>query len=52
LAIQILATQDPQLQTQVIAYRQELWDQVRAKEDRLQQLGYQAYLDQMQRSSG
>lgn len=47
LAIQILATQDPQLQAQVIAYRQGLQDQVQTKEARLQQLGYQSYLEQM-----
>ncbi len=48
LAVQILATQDPQLQAQVIAYRAELRDQVQAKEERLQQLGYQDYLQEMQ----
>ncbi|WP_448571286.1 5-(carboxyamino)imidazole ribonucleotide mutase [Trichothermofontia sp.] len=44
LAVQILATQDAALLTQVTAYRQGLTAMVMAKQERLEQMGYQAYL--------
>jgi 5-(carboxyamino)imidazole ribonucleotide mutase len=44
LAMQILAIQDPALMEKVIHYRQQLTDQVMAKQVTLDQLGYQAYL--------
>lgn len=44
LAIQILATQDAALLSQVEAYRQRLTAMVMAKQERLDQVGYQAYL--------
>ncbi len=44
LAVQILATQDAALLTQVEAYRQGLTAMVVAKQERLEQMGYQAYL--------
>jgi 5-(carboxyamino)imidazole ribonucleotide mutase len=47
LAAQILATADPALAERVAAYRQELHDQVVAKDARLLELGSAAYLDQM-----
>jgi 5-(carboxyamino)imidazole ribonucleotide mutase len=47
LAAQILATSDPVLAQQVMAYRQELHDQVVAKDARLLELGSAAYLKQM-----
>jgi 5-(carboxyamino)imidazole ribonucleotide mutase len=47
LAAQILATADPALAQQVAAYRQELHDQVVAKDARLLELGSSAYLQQM-----
>jgi 5-(carboxyamino)imidazole ribonucleotide mutase len=45
LAIQILATHDPQLWTKMQAYRAALTAQVVAKQSRLAELGYQAYLE-------
>ena len=45
LAIQILATQYPQLLKQVIAYRQSLQDMVKEKQTRLSEMGYQTYLE-------
>jgi len=45
LAIQILATHDPQLLTQVQQYRQQLSQTVLAKQANLERLGYQAYLE-------
>ena len=45
LAIQILATHDPQLLTQVQQYRQQLSQSVLAKQANLERLGYQAYLE-------
>lgn len=45
LAVQILGATDPQLQERVLAFRQDLCQQVQAKEARLQTLGGQAYLD-------
>lgn len=47
LAAQILATADVALAERVAAYRQELHDQVVAKDSRLLELGSVAYLDQM-----
>ena len=47
LAVQILAIGDPGLATALEAYRAELHGQVRAKDERLQDLGAQAYLEQM-----
>lgn len=44
LAVQILATQDAALLSQVEAYRQRLTAMVMAKQERLDQVGYQAYL--------
>jgi 5-(carboxyamino)imidazole ribonucleotide mutase len=47
LAAQILATSDSALAERVAAYRQELHDQVVAKDGRLLEIGSAAYLDQM-----
>ena len=47
LAVQILALGNPGLATALEAYRAELHGQVRAKDERLQALGAQAYLEQM-----
>jgi 5-(carboxyamino)imidazole ribonucleotide mutase len=47
LAAQILATADAALAERVAAYRQELHDQVVAKDARLLELGSKAYLNQM-----
>lgn len=47
LAVQILATADGQLAEALHSYRAELHDQVRAKDERLAQLGGEAYLAQM-----
>ncbi len=47
LAVQILATSDPKLQSQIEQYRQNLSQIVLDKQDRLDKLGYQAYLAQM-----
>jgi len=47
LAVQILATHQPDLMEKVILYRQNLADSVIAKQDKLEQLGYQDYLNQM-----
>ena len=47
LAVQILATSDPKLQSQVEQYRHNLSQMVLDKQDRLDKLGYQAYLAQM-----
>lgn len=47
LAVQILATGDRQLQNQIEQYRQNLAQTVFDKQDRLDKLGYQAYLAQM-----
>ncbi|MBV9387079.1 MAG: 5-(carboxyamino)imidazole ribonucleotide mutase [Chroococcidiopsidaceae cyanobacterium CP_BM_ER_R8_30] len=44
LAVQILATQQPELLKQVQQYRQTLAQSVMDKQARLEQLGYQAYL--------
>ncbi|MGB3494189.1 MAG: 5-(carboxyamino)imidazole ribonucleotide mutase [Elainellaceae cyanobacterium] len=50
LAVQILATHDPQLLEQVQAYRQGLNDMVMGKQQTLDRQGYQAYLKTMQSS--
>ncbi|HEY9837917.1 MAG TPA: AIR carboxylase family protein, partial [Vampirovibrionales bacterium] len=47
LAVQILATHQPQLLDLVQQYRQSLKDSVMEKQARLDQLGYQEYLTQM-----
>ncbi len=47
LAVQILATQQPQLQEKVQKYRQNLCDSVMTKQAKLEQIGYQQYLKQM-----
>lgn len=49
LAVQILATHDPELLQQVQAYRQSLTDSVLEKQQRLEQLGTAAYLQEMGR---
>ncbi|BAY51561.1 phosphoribosylaminoimidazole carboxylase catalytic chain [Thermostichus vulcanus NIES-2134] len=46
LAVQLLASHDPTLLEQVIAYRQELAATVTAKNQKLQTLGASAYLQQ------
>ncbi|MFM9046776.1 MAG: 5-(carboxyamino)imidazole ribonucleotide mutase [Cyanobium sp.] len=48
LAVQILATADATLAEALTAYRQQLHDQVKAKDGRLQELGSRAYLAAMQ----
>jgi 5-(carboxyamino)imidazole ribonucleotide mutase len=47
LAIQILATQQPELLEKVQKYRQNLCESVIAKQAKLEQLGYQQYLSQL-----
>lgn len=47
LAIQILATHEPQLLQQVQAYRQQLNQSVIEKQTQLERLGYQHYLESM-----
>lgn len=47
LAVQILATSDPNLLTQVQQYRQSLNQMVLEKQAKLDELGYQQYLEQM-----
>lgn len=44
LAVQILATQDSDLLIKVEQYRQGLTERVMVKQERLDQVGYQAYL--------
>ena len=44
LAVQILGTSDPQLQSQIEQYRQDLAQTVLDKQDRLEELGHQEYL--------
>lgn len=46
LAVQILASHNPELLDKVIAYRQSLKDMVMAKQEQLEQLGSQQYLEQ------
>lgn len=45
LAVQLLATHDPALLEQVIAYREQLRHTVTAKNERLQKIGAAAYLE-------
>jgi 5-(carboxyamino)imidazole ribonucleotide mutase len=47
LAVQILATHHPSLLQQVEAYRRTQTEAVLAKQSRLEQLGYQSYLEEM-----
>lgn len=47
LAVQILAAFQPELLNQVQQYRENLRDTVAAKQDKLSQLGYRDYLEQM-----
>jgi len=47
LAVQILGASDSQLQNKILQYRQDLSQTVLDKQDRLDKLGYQAYLDRM-----
>ena len=47
LAVQILGSSDPQLQEQILQYRRNLAATVLDKQERLDRLGYQAYLSQM-----
>lgn len=47
LAIQILATHQPQLLQQIQAYRQQLNQSVIEKQTQLERLGYQDYLESM-----
>ncbi|MBD2387313.1 5-(carboxyamino)imidazole ribonucleotide mutase [Cylindrospermum sp. FACHB-282] len=47
LAVQILATQQPELMQRVQEYRQSLSESVIAKQAKLEQLGYEQYLKQM-----
>ncbi|MDB9460148.1 5-(carboxyamino)imidazole ribonucleotide mutase [Dolichospermum circinale CS-1225] len=46
LAVQILATQQPELLQKVVAYRQSLCNSVMEKQAKLDQLGYAEYLQQ------
>ncbi|NJO20094.1 MAG: 5-(carboxyamino)imidazole ribonucleotide mutase, partial [Spirulinaceae cyanobacterium RM2_2_10] len=45
LALQILATERPELSERLQAYRQQLQRSVLKKQQRLDELGYQQYLD-------
>lgn len=47
LAVQILATHEPQLLKRIQQYRQTLLETVMAKQEKLEQLGYERYLNQM-----
>lgn len=47
LAVQILATHQPELLQKIVEYRQNLRDMVMDKQSKLKQLGYQQYLQQM-----
>ncbi|MEB3217636.1 MAG: 5-(carboxyamino)imidazole ribonucleotide mutase [Nostocales cyanobacterium 94392] len=47
LAVQILATHQPDLLEKIILYRQNLRDSVITKQENLEKLGYQEYLKQM-----
>ncbi len=46
LAVQILATQQPELLEKVQQYRQNLSESVMAKQAKLEQMGYEKYLQQ------
>jgi 5-(carboxyamino)imidazole ribonucleotide mutase len=47
LAVQILATQQPDLLDKVQKYRQSLYDSVLAKQSQLSEIGYEQYLKSM-----
>jgi 5-(carboxyamino)imidazole ribonucleotide mutase len=47
LAVQILASHNPDLRQQVITYRQSLAEMVMEKQDKLDELGSEKYLLQM-----
>jgi 5-(carboxyamino)imidazole ribonucleotide mutase len=47
LAVQILASHDPELLEKVIAYRRSLADMVIEKQEKLEKLGSEKYLQQM-----
>ncbi|MGG6293089.1 5-(carboxyamino)imidazole ribonucleotide mutase [Leptolyngbya sp. AN02str] len=47
LAIRILASHDPELQAKVLAYAQGLNDMVMGKQQKLEDMGYRDYLQQM-----
>jgi 5-(carboxyamino)imidazole ribonucleotide mutase len=47
LAVQILATHQPELLQKIVEYRQNLRNMVMDKQSKLEQLGYQQYLQQM-----
>ncbi|MBW4479043.1 MAG: 5-(carboxyamino)imidazole ribonucleotide mutase [Tolypothrix brevis GSE-NOS-MK-07-07A] len=47
LAVQILATQQPELLEKVQKYRQNLCESVMAKQAKLEQIGFEQYLQQM-----
>jgi 5-(carboxyamino)imidazole ribonucleotide mutase len=47
LAVQILASHNPELLVKIIAYRQSLADMVMEKQDKLDELGSEKYLQQM-----
>ena len=47
LAVQILASHDPELLEKVIAYRRSLAEMVIEKQEKLQELGSEKYLQQM-----
>ncbi|MDY6936273.1 MAG: 5-(carboxyamino)imidazole ribonucleotide mutase [Cyanobacteriota bacterium] len=47
LAVQILATHQPDLLDRIVQYRQSLADSVMQKQERLDGLGYRAYITQM-----
>jgi 5-(carboxyamino)imidazole ribonucleotide mutase len=49
LAIQILASHDPELLAKVQAYRQNLQESVLEKQATLEKIGYQSYLAAMNR---
>ena len=49
LSAKILATSDPELLARLKAYSQELKEQVEAKDAKLQEIGYKAYLEGMKK---
>jgi 5-(carboxyamino)imidazole ribonucleotide mutase len=51
LAVQILASGDPDLLRRVIAYRESLKQAVQEKNDQLQTQGWKAYLDSIKHKS-
>ena len=44
LAIQILSLSDPALQEKILKYKKKMADEVKAKSDKLKDIGYKAYL--------